>query len=96
VVASAHSSWVLDQWMPTVLVGYLPDVYQAMFFPGRVLYSMVGSLGADILGMNNPQHSPGTTNPQQSPDTLGRNSFIFALCLVALRSRQAPKVFKRL
>ncbi|CAL8466183.1 g5719 [Coccomyxa elongata] len=33
VVASAHSDWVLDDVVPTGMVPYLPEIYQAVFRP---------------------------------------------------------------
>merc|ERR1719203_1475571 len=54
VLASAHSDWILD----SLLSGhesYLPSIYQALFFPGRVLYHTVGAKAANWLEVNNPQ-----------------------------------------
>jgi len=58
VVVSSHSSWILDSWVPGSFTGAIPSLYQLLFFPGRVLYSVAGPVGADLLDMNNPQHSP--------------------------------------
>lgn len=57
VVASAHSEWLLDEWMPSLWTRYLPATYQAMFLPGRWLYQSVGPSAADVLDVNNPQHA---------------------------------------
>jgi hypothetical protein len=55
VVASAHSNWVLDDWMPASAVQSLPVIYQALFLPGRLLYQLAGPSAADMLDVNNPQ-----------------------------------------
>lgn len=55
VVASAHSDWILDRWIPSSMSRYLPAVYQVMFLPGRWLYELAGTSAADALDMNNPQ-----------------------------------------
>merc|ERR1712014_128848 len=57
---SAHSSWIFDSWMPTSLTASLPAIYQALFFPGRVLYLIGGSAAANALDVNNPQSHPET------------------------------------
>jgi hypothetical protein len=56
VLASAHSEWVLDDWVPSSVVGYLPKIYQVLFAPGRLLYMLLGVRAADALDMNSPQH----------------------------------------
>jgi desert hedgehog protein len=58
VLASAHSEWVLDKWIPASLTRYLPAVYQVVFLPGRCLYHLVGVTAADALDVNNPQTAP--------------------------------------
>lgn len=58
VLASAHSNWILDAYMPSSLTGYLPTVYQMLFTPGRILYHIFGPTAADYLDMNNPQVAP--------------------------------------
>ena len=54
VAASAHSSWVLDAWVPSSLVKHLPSIYQAMFSVGRWIYWLAGAPAADFIGVNNP------------------------------------------
>jgi len=58
VVASVHSEWILDALIPETWQQWLPALYQGVFFPGRVLYGIVGSPAADALDMNSPQRSP--------------------------------------
>jgi len=58
VVASCHSSWILDDIIPQSLQSSLPRLYQAIFLPGRWLYHLFGPSAASALDMNNPQHSP--------------------------------------
>lgn len=58
VVASCHSSWILDDLIPQSLQSSLPGLYQAIFLPGRWLYHLFGPSAANLLDMNNPQHSP--------------------------------------
>lgn len=60
VVASCHSSWILDDLTPQKLLPWLPTAYQALFLPGRWLYQMFGPAAANLLDMNNPQSSPET------------------------------------
>lgn len=60
VVASCHSSWILDDLTPQKLLPWLPTAYQALFLPGRWLYQMFGPAAASFLDMNNPQSSPET------------------------------------
>lgn len=55
VVASAHSSWLLDAWAPSWLQKHLAAIYQAIFFFGRCLYFVAGEQAADFLGVDNPQ-----------------------------------------
>ena len=55
VLSSAHSEFVLDDYMPAFMVKYLPAIYQAMFAPGRLLYAIGGTQAADALGVNSPQ-----------------------------------------
>lgn len=54
VVASSHSHWILDDYVPDSALHYLPMLYQAAFFPGRVLFWMAGAPAADFVGLNNP------------------------------------------
>ena len=54
VAASAHSSWVLDAWVPSSLVKHLPKLYQAIFSSGRWIYWLAGAPAADFMGVNNP------------------------------------------
>lgn len=76
MLASAHSSWILDEWTPEALSQYLPGVYQALFFPGRLMYHAAGPYAADVLDMN---------NPQTRPETYGGGPLFLAACgLVAL------------
>ena len=42
VVASAHSEWFLEPYVPKSLSRYLPATYQAMLLPARVIYHLVG------------------------------------------------------
>merc|ERR1712129_130027 len=74
VVASTHSSWILDAWVPDAYTKHLPDVYQALFWPGRVLYRLVGAQAAYWLDVN---------IPQASPDTFGHGPQFLASCIVA-------------
>ena len=55
VAASAHSSWVLDHFVPEALTKYLPATYQSIFVVGRWIYSVFGARAADVIGVNNPQ-----------------------------------------
>lgn len=55
VVASAHSSWILDRFAFGQSHQSLPEVYQVLFWPGRMLYMFFGPQAADALGLNNPQ-----------------------------------------
>lgn len=64
VVASAHSRWILDDWVPTSATASLPAVYQAMFFPGRVLYHLAGPFAAKCLDVDNPQQTFAGWGPQ--------------------------------
>ena len=54
MVVSAHSSWLLDDWVPPRLTEYLPFLYQGIFIGGRCLYHTFGSSAADWIGVNNP------------------------------------------
>ena len=45
VVASCHSSWVLDKFTPSSLFSYLPAMYQRFFFLARVAYGALGPTG---------------------------------------------------
>jgi hypothetical protein len=60
VVASCHSSWILDALFPKRFQHWLPAVYQMVFLPGRWIYKLFGVAAADLLDMNNPQSSPET------------------------------------
>jgi len=60
VVASAHSNWVLDPWVPASWSSALPRVYQWLFLPGRWLYHLAGLPAAELLGLANPTAAPGT------------------------------------
>ena len=62
VVASVHSSWVLDAYMPEHLAKYLPSIYQLLFFPGRLLYRICGPSAATSLDLNNPQPTSSRTD----------------------------------
>lgn len=42
VVASAHSDWFLDSATPGSLRQHLPATYQALMWPARKLFNMVG------------------------------------------------------
>ncbi|CAJ1418911.1 unnamed protein product [Effrenium voratum] len=55
VVASAHSSWILDELAGPRFRQYLPSFYQAAFLPGRCIYAVFGPRAADWLGVSNPQ-----------------------------------------
>jgi len=55
VLSSAHSNYVLDDYVPQSMVKHLPAIYQAMFAPGRLLYAIGGAYAADALGVNSPQ-----------------------------------------
>lgn len=54
MLASAHSNWILDDYTPESMTGYLPAIYQALFAPGRLLYSFAGAGAADFLDLNSP------------------------------------------
>lgn len=65
VVASSHSDWILDDLVPTSWLQWLPAIYQALFFPGRVLYHILRTLGPEaletvvsLLDLSNPQAAP--------------------------------------
>jgi len=60
IIASCHSSWIIDEHFPTALRSWLPAVYQAMFLPGRWIYWLFGPEAANVLDMNSPQVSPET------------------------------------
>lgn len=53
VVASSHSSWLLDAWTPQELQHHLPGLYQKTFVLGRWLYYLFGAPAADVIGVNN-------------------------------------------
>jgi len=55
VVASVHSEWLLDDFMPASRTSHLHGIYQKLLLPGRGLYRLLGAAAADILGVNNPQ-----------------------------------------
>lgn len=59
-VMSSHSSWIFDSWVPREWISRVPDMYQALFFPGRLAYMVFGPKVADLFDMNNPQSSPET------------------------------------
>lgn len=42
VVASVRSEWFLDAITPDPLARYLPCLYQALLWPARVLYHLMG------------------------------------------------------
>lgn len=65
VIASAHSDWILDYVVPSAWTRWLPSIYQALFFPGRVLYGLLCVVGpatldtvVNLLDVNNPQVAP--------------------------------------
>lgn len=58
VVASCHSSWILDAFIPESFQQWIPAIYQMVFLPGRWIYKMFGIGAADFLDMNNPQAAP--------------------------------------
>lgn len=60
VVASCHSSWILDSLVPKGFQPWLPAVYQAVFLLNRWMYWLFGAAAADAFDMNNPQASPET------------------------------------
>lgn len=58
VVASSHSSWLLDAWMPLEFQHHLPAIYQQTFILGRCLYHLFGPAAADAIGVNNNGELP--------------------------------------
>jgi len=60
VVASAHSHWIFDDYVPDAMLHHLPSLYQAAFYPGRLLFWAAGPPAADFLGLNNPAVSAET------------------------------------
>jgi len=89
VVASSHSSWVLDPLTPKSLVQYLPSMYQMLFAPGRLLYWLAGPKAADFLDMNNPQANPETFG--YGPTFLGTIASTVVISSVAMGFSLAHK-----
>lgn len=58
VVASSHSSWLLDAWTPPEFQHHLPAIYQQTFILGRWLYFLFGPVAADVIGVNNNGQVP--------------------------------------
>merc|ERR1712079_420312 len=89
IVASSHSSWILDPWVPEAFAKHLPEVYQALFWPGRMLFRMVGLRAAEALDMSNPQQSPGTFG--RRPMFLGACG-VLMVAVVAKVTKSLPRL----
>jgi len=59
VQMSCHSDWILDPWLAgTRFEQWIPDLYQAMFWPLRRIYDVIGPERVDAwFGAGNPARS---------------------------------------
>lgn len=58
VLASAHSEWILDNYVPEALVRHLPAIYNALFIPMRIIYYLSGERGVSVLDLSSPMVHP--------------------------------------